>query len=135
MVYRYNKYTASQLVATLFGYCFSFNIAVLHWSIDQTLVNSLHSLLNCEIGGLDCSVITIEDIIISCPLNKCVTPIWQCIGPCDLSVTPMWQCIGPCDLFVKPFWQCIGPCDLFRIFRSIFVYNTCYNNLFINVSI
>mgnify|MGYP006890260882 CR=1 FL=1 len=28
--------------------------------IDQTLVNSLHGLLNCEIGGLDCSVITTE---------------------------------------------------------------------------
>ena len=29
-------------------------------NIDQKLVNSLHRLLNCEIGGLDCRVITIE---------------------------------------------------------------------------
>ena len=30
-------------------------------NIDQTLVNSLHGPLNCEIGGLDCHVITTED--------------------------------------------------------------------------
>jgi len=29
-------------------------------NIDQTLVHSLHGLLNCEIGGLDCYVITTE---------------------------------------------------------------------------
>ena len=29
-------------------------------NIDQTSVNSLHGLLNCEIGGLDCRVITTE---------------------------------------------------------------------------
>ena len=33
---------------------------VLHGNIDQTLVNSLHRLLNSEIGGLDCRVITTE---------------------------------------------------------------------------
>jgi len=27
---------------------------VLYTNIDQTLVNSLHGLFNCEIGGLDC---------------------------------------------------------------------------------
>ena len=31
---------------------------LLYTNIDQTLVNSLHKLLNCEIGGLDCHVIT-----------------------------------------------------------------------------
>jgi len=31
-------------------------------NIDQTLVNSLHRLLNCEIGGLDGRVITTEYI-------------------------------------------------------------------------
>ena len=37
------------------------NIAViLYGNIDQTLVNPLHRLLNCEIGGLDCHVITTE---------------------------------------------------------------------------
>jgi len=29
-------------------------------NIEQTLVNSLHGLLNCEISGLDYHVITIE---------------------------------------------------------------------------
>jgi len=33
---------------------------ILHGNIDQTLVNSLHGLLNFEICGLDCHVITIE---------------------------------------------------------------------------
>ena len=28
--------------------------------MDQKLVNSLHEVLNCEIGGLDCRVITTE---------------------------------------------------------------------------
>jgi len=35
-------------------------------NIDQKLVNSLHGLLNCEISGLDCCVITPETIITSC---------------------------------------------------------------------
>jgi len=33
---------------------------ILHGNIDQSLVNSLYSLLNYEIGGLDGCVITIE---------------------------------------------------------------------------
>ena len=33
---------------------------VVYGKIDQTLVNSLHRLLYCEIGGLDCRVITTE---------------------------------------------------------------------------
>ena len=33
---------------------------VLYTYIDQNLVNSLHELLNCEIGALDCRVITTE---------------------------------------------------------------------------
>ena len=41
---------------------FSFvnGLQVLYTNIDQTLVHSLHGLLNCEIGGLDCHVITTE---------------------------------------------------------------------------
>ena len=35
---------------------------LLFTNIYQTLVNSLHGLLNCEIGGLDCHVITTEYI-------------------------------------------------------------------------
>jgi len=30
----------------------------LYTNIDETSVNSLHGRLNCEIGGLDCRVIT-----------------------------------------------------------------------------
>jgi len=30
----------------------------LYTKIDQTLLNSLHRLLNCELGGLDCHVNT-----------------------------------------------------------------------------
>ena len=33
---------------------------VLHGNIDETLMSSLQGLLNCEIGGLDCHVITTE---------------------------------------------------------------------------
>ena len=33
---------------------------VLYTNIDPTLVNSLHGLLNCEIGGLECRVSTTE---------------------------------------------------------------------------
>ena len=33
---------------------------VLYRNIDQKLMNSLHGLLNCEIEGLDCHVITTE---------------------------------------------------------------------------
>ena len=43
-------------------------------NIDQTLMNSLHGLLNCEIGELDCHVITAEYKIMY-PLYTHVTPI------------------------------------------------------------
>ena len=37
-------------------------VVKLHGDIDQTLGNSLHGLLHCEIGGLDCCDITEEYI-------------------------------------------------------------------------
>ena len=37
-------------------------LLLLYTNIDQTLVNSLHRLLNCEIGALDCHIITTENI-------------------------------------------------------------------------
>ena len=46
---------------------------VLYRNIDQKLVNSLHGLLNYEIGGLDCHVITI-DYKNKCSLYTHVTP-------------------------------------------------------------
>jgi len=54
---------------------------VLLGNIDQTLMNSLHSLLNLDIGVLDCLVIT--TVYILCPLNTHVTPILWCIGLCN----------------------------------------------------
>jgi len=39
---------------------FVISIDILYTNIDQTLMNSLHRLLNCEIGGLDFHVITTE---------------------------------------------------------------------------
>jgi len=33
---------------------------LLYGNIDQTIVNSLHGLLNCEIGALDCHAITTD---------------------------------------------------------------------------
>jgi len=33
---------------------------ILHTNIDQTLMNALHGLLNCEIGGLNSHVMTTE---------------------------------------------------------------------------
>ena len=40
-----------------FHFC---TFVLLYTNIDQKLVNSLHGLLNCEIGGLECRVITNE---------------------------------------------------------------------------
>ena len=40
---------------------------LVHGNIEQTLVNPLQGLLNCEIGGLDCLVIT--TVYTSCLLN------------------------------------------------------------------
>jgi len=37
-------------------------VIILNGNIDQALMNSLHGLLNCEIGGLDCLFITTEYI-------------------------------------------------------------------------
>ena len=46
---------------------------VLYTNIDQTLMNSLQGLLNCEIGGLDGRVITTE-YKNTCSLYTHVTP-------------------------------------------------------------
>ena len=35
-------------------------MSVVYRNIDQRLVNSLHGLLNCEIGGLECRVFTTD---------------------------------------------------------------------------
>jgi len=46
---------------------------LLYTNIDQSLVNSFNVLLNCEIGGLDCRVITTRTDM--CRLCTNVTPI------------------------------------------------------------
>jgi len=45
----------------------------LYTNIDQTLVNSLHKLFNCEIGGLDCGVILKQSIEHVSIVNTCNT--------------------------------------------------------------
>jgi len=45
-------------IMPLFNFVKTYDIV--YTNIDQTLVNSLHGLLNCEIGGLDCRAITPE---------------------------------------------------------------------------
>jgi len=42
-----------------------FYVSVLYVIIDQTLVNSLHGLLNCELGGLECRVTTKDIYLVS----------------------------------------------------------------------
>ena len=45
----------------------------MYTNIDQTLVKSLHRLLNCEIGELDCHVITKENIKHASIVYTCYT--------------------------------------------------------------
>ena len=53
-IFRYN-------MLNTFFYCEqSCLVELLYTNVDQKLVNSLHGLLTCEIGGLDCRVITTE---------------------------------------------------------------------------
>jgi len=74
-------------------------LPVLNGSIDQTLVKSLHGLLNCEIGGLDCRVITTE-------------------------YRSRVHCIHMFHLFCNAL---IGQCDLFKSVWSIFSCNTTWD--------
>ena len=67
---------------------------ILHGNIDQTLLNSLHSLLNFEIGRLDCRVITTE-------------------------YKTHVHCIHMYHLLL----QSTEPYNLIRSFRSLFIYN------------
>ena len=61
-VYLYCCYSVnvSKCFHVVFDMCTISLYKVLYTNIDQTLMNSLHRLLNCEIGGLDCHVITTE---------------------------------------------------------------------------
>jgi len=65
----YRKYPRSDQLKTMFIQIvvhLSFKLSwkktlyIIYTNIDQTLVNSLHGLLNCEKGGLGCHVITTE---------------------------------------------------------------------------
>ena len=64
---QYTRLSFFSIKQTLCHYCLVIECTfantlynLLHGNIDQALVNSLHGLLNCEIGGLDCRVITAE---------------------------------------------------------------------------
>ena len=74
------------------------HVHVMYTNIDQKLVNSLHVLLNCEIGGVDCRV-----IITRCPLHTHVSPIVQCAGPCNLFGS-VWS-VFLCNIQVKTTTQ------------------------------
>ena len=70
MLWENSPFTMLELRIITFVVCS--NIIVLHENIDQTLLISLYGLLNCEIGGLNCCVITTENIYLHlqmCPLN------------------------------------------------------------------
>ena len=60
MLWENSPFTMLELRIITFVVCS--NIIVLHENIDQTLRISLYGLLNCEIGGLNCCVITTENI-------------------------------------------------------------------------
>jgi len=60
----------------------------LHWNIDQTLLIILHRLLNCEIGGLDCRVITPEYIERVSIEYTCITYFVM-----HLSMLFIWECL------------------------------------------
>ena len=71
---------------------------ILHGYIDQTLVNSLHGLLNCEIGGLDCHVITTEykciqlvSIVYTCNTYFVIHWFMYFIQECQLNVLMQYQ--------------------------------------------
>ena len=59
-------------------------LVVLYTTIDQKLVNSLHGLLNLEIGRLywSCYYNRVQN---TCPLYTHATPILQCVSPCNFS--------------------------------------------------
>ena len=88
----YNVHRVSLVWTAFLGNSFSDRCDYLYCiqTFDQKLVNLLHGLLNCEIGRLD-----------MCPLLP---------------------------THVTPILQCIGPCNLFRSFRSIFINNNCTNS-------
>ena len=74
---------------------------LLYTNIDQKLVNSLHGLLNCEIDGLDCRVIT-TGYRTRVPFITQVSPILQCVDPCYLfrSVWSMFVFLIPWHLLI-----------------------------------
>ena len=62
-------------------------------NIDQKLVNSLHGLLNCEISGLDCCVITPEYRTLVHFIHMYHLFCNALIGPCNLFRSETGQCL------------------------------------------
>ena len=73
-IFRYN------MINTFF-YCEqSYLVELLYTNVDQKLVNSLHGLLTCEIGGLDCVVLlqqSIEQVSIVYTCNTYFAMHWS----------------------------------------------------------
>ena len=74
---------------------------VLYANIDQSLVNSLHGLLNCEIGGLGWHVITTEyrTRVIVFAMSLVNVRIQYYYYTCDLkrvNNTHVWKQVIPC---------------------------------------
>ena len=59
----------------------------MYTNIDQKLVNSLHGLLNCEMGGLDCRVITTE-------YREHVSTVYKCNTYCNALVPVIYSVVS-----------------------------------------
>ena len=77
---------------------------LLYTNIDQKLVSSLHGLLNCEISGLNCRVITTEyRTRVHCIHIYhliCNAFVRQCLVNVRIQYTEM-SCLGPSNVSIK----------------------------------
>ena len=85
--------------------------------IDQPLVDSLHGLLNCEIGGLDCHVITTE-------FRTSVHYIHMSHLFCNALVYVIYFVVSGQYSYTIPISQFRRPCNEFKSVSSMF---PCYN--------
>ena len=89
----------------------------LQTNIDLKLVNSLHGLLICEIGGLDCHVITTEYRTRA----QCIYMYRLC---CNALVHVIYSVVsGQYSYTISTILQYIGPCYFFKSVRLMCVYN------------
>ena len=77
---------------------------LLYTNIDQKLVNSLHGLSNCEIGGLDCRVITTDSTPVPwfSPMNiKRKQTVYYLYVSIWLLPQTWGRALGPCLLLLQ----------------------------------